>query len=156
MGWRGYVLPRLQAKYSALTASLILGVIWGLWHLPKFVTHWDTITFLWFMVDALVKSILLTWMYNGTRGSLLLVTLFHASFNTAGMMLPMSNNLTDANQNLRGLISMVEVMAGVIVVLQAGAERLSRRDPKQVEENGGAGRGQAAAVPESLPPAQAL
>lgn len=134
MGWRGYVLPRLQSKYSALAASLVLGVIWALWHLPKFVANWNTVTFLWFMVETVAKSILLTWMYNGTQGSLLLVTLFHASFNTAGVMLPMPNTMTDANQNLRGLISMLEVAAGVIVVLMAGAERLSRSQPKQVED----------------------
>jgi uncharacterized protein len=134
MGWRGYVLPRLQTKYSALTASLILGIIWSFWHLPKFVTHWDSVTFLWFIVDEIAKAILMTWMYNNTKGSLLLVTLFHASFNATGMALPVANNLTDTNMNLRAMISILEIIAAAVVVLYAGAERLSRTEPKQIQE----------------------
>lgn len=133
MGWRGYVLPRLQVKYHALTASLILAVIWAFWHIPKFVTHWDTITFLWFTVDEIAKAIFMTWMFNNTRGSLLLVTLFHASFNTAGLLLPVANNLTDTNMNMRAIISILEIIVAVIVVMYAGAERLSRTEPKQMQ-----------------------
>jgi membrane protease YdiL (CAAX protease family) len=134
MGWRGYVLPRLQAKYSALTASLILSVIWAFWHIPKFVTHWDTMTFMWFTVDEIAKAVLMTWMFNNTRGSLLLVTLFHASFNTAGLLLPIANNLTDTNMNMRAMISILEIIIAVIVVMYAGAERLSRTEPVQTQE----------------------
>lgn len=134
MGWRGYVLPRLQVKYSALTSSLILGVIWGIWHIPKFLTHWDTASFLWFMVDTMAKAVLLTWMYNNTKGSLLLVTLFHASFNTAGVVLPIANIVTDNNLAARIIIDLLEVVAAVVVVISAGAENLSRMEPKQVQE----------------------
>ena len=134
MGWRGYVLPRLQAKYNALTASLILSLIWAIWHIPKFITHWDTTTFLWFTVDEIAKAIMLTWMYNNTGGSLLLATLFHASFNTAGLLLPIANNLTDANMNMRAMISILEIGVAVAIVMYAGTERLSRTRPKQVQE----------------------
>ena len=88
IGWRGYVLPRLQAKYGALTSALILGVIWGLWHLPKYLTHWDAVSFAWFMAHTTIVSILYTWLYNGTKGSLLLVTLFHAASNATGDTTP--------------------------------------------------------------------
>lgn len=134
MGWRGYVLPRLQVKYSALTSSLILGVIWGIWHIPKFLTHWDTASFLWFMVDTMAKAVLLTWMYNNTKGSLLLVTLFHASFNTAGVVLPIANTVIDNNLGARIIIDLLEVVAAVVVVIFTGAENLSRMEPKQVQE----------------------
>jgi len=134
MGWRGYVLPRLQAKHNALIASLILAILWAFWHVPKFVTYWDTITFFWFTVDEIAKAILMTWMYNNTRGSLLLVTLFHASFNTAGLLLPIANNLTDTNMNMRAGISLLEIIAAILVVVYAGAERLSRTEPKQIQE----------------------
>lgn len=134
MGWRGYVLPRLQAKHSALIASLILAILWAFWHVPKFVTHWNTITFFWFIVDEIAKAILMTWMYNNTRGSLLLVTLFHASFNTAGLLLPIANNLTDTNMNMRAFISLLELIAAVIVVIYAGPDQLSRTESKQIQE----------------------
>lgn len=69
MGWRGYVLPRLQAKYNALASNLILAVIWALWHIPKFVTHWNIAVFVWFTVDVFalglyqrVKSSVWTWI----------------------------------------------------------------------------------------------
>ena len=96
MGWRGYVLPRLQGKYSALVSTLILSVIWALWHLPKFLPHWNAVYFAWWMGDVLAKAVLLTWMYNNTKGSLLLVTLFHASFNTAGVLLPIANTVSNS------------------------------------------------------------
>jgi membrane protease YdiL (CAAX protease family) len=134
LGWRGYVLPRLQAKYNALTATLILAIIWALWHIPKFVTHWDTGTFLWFTVDVIAKSILMTWMFNNTRGSMLLVTLFHASFNTAGVLLPVANTVTDANLNVGVIVNTLEILIAAIVVLYAGPERLSRTEPMQVQE----------------------
>ena len=134
MGWRGYVLPRLQAKHNALIASLILAILWAFWHVPKFVTHWDTVTFFWFTVDEIAKAILMTWMYNNTRGSLLLVTLFHARFNTAGLLLPVANNLTDTNMNMRAIISLLELIAAIFVVIYAGAEWLSRTEPKQIQD----------------------
>jgi uncharacterized protein len=134
IGWRGYVLPRLQAKYSALAASLILGVIWGVWHIPKFLSHWDTASFAWFMVDVLTKAVLLSWMYNSTKGSLLLVTLFHASFNTAAVLLPIANTVSDSNLGARIIINLLEVITAIVVIVSAGPERLSQTEPKQVQE----------------------
>lgn len=134
IGWRGYVLPRLQTKYSALIASLIVGVIWGLWHIPKFLPDWSTVAFGWFMVDVLAKSVLLTWMYNNTKGSLLLVTLFHASFNTAGVLLPIANTVSNSNFDARMIVDVLEVIVAMLVVMATGTERLSRTEPKQMQE----------------------
>ena len=97
IGWRGYVLPRLQVKYSALVASLIVGVIWGFWHLPKYLSHWDTITFVIFMAGITARAVLYTWLYNNTKGSLLLTTIFHASSNTGGILLPVANTAADGD-----------------------------------------------------------
>jgi membrane protease YdiL (CAAX protease family) len=86
-GWRGYALPRLQEGRTALTATLILGVIWALWHLPAFF-YKDTymamglITGLpLLLLSILAASVVFTWLYNSTRGSLLMVILFHALFD---------------------------------------------------------------------------
>jgi uncharacterized protein len=133
IGWRGYILPRLQVKYNALTASLIIGLLWGIWHIPKFLAHWDTVTFAWFMVDVMAKSVLLTWMYNNTKGSLLLVTLFHASFNTVGVFLPVANTVTDGNLNARIIITLLEVMVAVVVISQTKAKQLSLTVPRQAQ-----------------------
>jgi membrane protease YdiL (CAAX protease family) len=133
IGWRGYVLPRLQVKYTALVSTLILAVIWALWHLPKFLSHWNGIYFAWWMGDVMAKAVLLTWMYNNTKGSLLLVTLFHASFNTAGVLLPIANTVTDNNMSALVAVVLLEVIAAIIVTVFAGPSRLSRTELKQMQ-----------------------
>ncbi|MEP7190853.1 MAG: CPBP family intramembrane glutamic endopeptidase, partial [Roseiflexaceae bacterium] len=87
IGWRGFALPRLQQGHSALTATLLLGVAWALWHLPAFF-YKDTYVAMAFvtgfpllLLSILAASIVFTWLYNSTRGSLLLVILFHALFD---------------------------------------------------------------------------
>lgn len=130
MGWRGYVLPRLQAKYNALVASLIVGVIWAVWHLPKFLGTGfnDELSFVWFTIAHLALAVLYTWLYNNTHGSLLLVVLFHAAGNTTGMFLPVQFAIPG------GIMQNVEivlyVLAAVIVTLASGAARLSRTEEK--------------------------
>src|SRR3954454_6915306 len=84
LGWRGFALPRLQARHSALAASLIVGAVWGAYHLPLFLLGSPTRPFALFLPFALsctIMSIFYTWMYNGTRGSLLLAVLLHAATN---------------------------------------------------------------------------
>ncbi len=127
IGWRGYMLPRLQARHSALVSALIVGVVWGAWHLPRFLAHWDMVSFVIFVLDVFAKSIMLTWIYNGTNGSLLLVTLTHAAYNTAGVFL-------SVNAAPSVLVAILEVIAAVVIVIVAGPARLSRTQPKQVEE----------------------
>jgi len=128
------VLPRLQARYSALAASLITGVIWGLWHLPKLLNHWDWTYFALFMVDTVMKSVLLAWMYNGTKGSLLLVVLAHGLWNTAGIFLPTANTLSTAGLGAFALQAALEVIAAAVIVARSGAANLSRTELRQVQE----------------------
>jgi membrane protease YdiL (CAAX protease family) len=72
IGWRGYALPRLQAGRSALSASFILGAIWGSWHLPLYFTgqaERPLGLFPLFVVAVIALSVILTWVYNGTGGA---------------------------------------------------------------------------------------
>jgi membrane protease YdiL (CAAX protease family) len=134
IGWRGYVLPRLQTKSSALVSSLIIGVIWGLWHYPYYLAPgWDTSAFGWLILGAIPNSILFTWLYNNTRGSLLLLTLFHASINTAGAFLPILNFAGgfDGTELIIQIALTSLVAIGVIVIY--GPEQLSRKESKQVQ-----------------------
>jgi membrane protease YdiL (CAAX protease family) len=90
-GWRGYVLPRFQAKWSALVSSLVLGLIWAPWHIQAFFipglplyqrNFWEYAPWVIFM------SIFITWIFNNTKGSVLAAALFHASMNTPVVLLP--------------------------------------------------------------------
>lgn len=133
IGWRGYVLPRLQAKYSALTSTLILGVIWGFWHLPKYLSHWNTVSFAWFMVHTMAYAVILTWLYNNTKGSLLLVAISHASSNTAGVFMPMANTVSSENMGAYIIFVLLEVITAVMIIIVTGTERFSRTEPMQAQ-----------------------
>ena len=81
-GWRGYALPRLQAKFNALTSSIILGIIEGFWHYPLIIigSWWqDSIIELlfWFILSITLR----TWIYNNVNGNLLAMMLFHGMGN---------------------------------------------------------------------------
>lgn len=83
-GWRGFALPLLQRRYSALTASLILGTIWGCWHLPAFFLIGPPYTlnvFPVYFIQALSLAIIMTALYNATGGNVLIAFLFHWQFH---------------------------------------------------------------------------
>jgi membrane protease YdiL (CAAX protease family) len=129
VGWRGFALPRMQARWSALQSSAVLGVIWGLWHIPLFLTLGTPnaqLPFLGFMLNVMSQAILLTWMFNSTRGSLLLCQLFHQSGNAwAAALIPVPD--VAALWMYWVLNSLVAI--GVIVVY--GSARLSRQPVEQ-------------------------
>ena len=90
-GWRGYALDRMQNGQNAVVASLVLGFFWGMWHLPLFFIEGTTqeVIPLWqFILQIMVLSVLFTWLYNNTAGSLLVAILFHTIGNTTAALLP--------------------------------------------------------------------
>jgi membrane protease YdiL (CAAX protease family) len=87
-GWRGFVLPRLQARYNALWSSILLSIIWAAWHIPLFLyrpnyTGMELSGIAGWMLSLVTGSILLTWLYNSTAGSILIVSIFHATIDVA-------------------------------------------------------------------------
>jgi membrane protease YdiL (CAAX protease family) len=133
IGWRGYVLPRLQARHSALVASLILGVIWALWHVPKFLAPGNSSSFGLFFVRVVIEAVLYTWLYNNTKGSLLMTTLAHASANTAGVFLPIANTVSGSDTQTLEIQIVIDAVVVIAVVAFAGATNLSRSVPKQTQ-----------------------
>lgn len=98
LGWRGYLLDRLQENYNALASSLILGVLWSLWHLPTFFIRGSyqaslgigTPAFWWFFAGIIPLTFVFTWIYNNTNRSTLAVILFHAMVNFTGELFTLS------------------------------------------------------------------
>lgn len=85
-GWRGFALPHLQKDRSAASATLILALLWATWHLPAFFfrdTYVDlgVLGFPLFAFMMIFSTMTFTWLYNSTRGSVLIVIVFHAVFN---------------------------------------------------------------------------
>lgn len=86
LGWRGYALPRLQSRFSALPATLLLAGIWMTWHVPVFVfptTVFENTPLVPYMVIGVASAVVYTWLYNSTRGSILIAMLLHGSGNLA-------------------------------------------------------------------------
>jgi uncharacterized protein len=83
-GWRGFALPHLQIKHTPLQASFILGVFWAIWHLPLFGVEFRPAQYIPFLLALFAATVLITWIYNHTRGSILLPMMFHAMVNTIG------------------------------------------------------------------------
>lgn len=84
LGWRGFLLPRLLSSYRAVPASLILGFGWWLWHLPLLWTAGAAMEAqpLWLLLaDLMAKSLIFTYVFLGTQGSILMAILLHASTN---------------------------------------------------------------------------
>jgi membrane protease YdiL (CAAX protease family) len=91
IGWRGYALPRLTESIGLSAASVLLGVIWAVWHLPLFVlpnTGSEGQSFPLYVSHVTAVSIAMAWLYWKTDGSLLLVMLMHASINNTSEFIP--------------------------------------------------------------------
>jgi membrane protease YdiL (CAAX protease family) len=92
LGWRGYALGRLQTRWNALTSSLIVGLVWALWHLPLFMMvgtsqHELGLPFIGFLIKMIASSILYTWLYNNTKQSLWSAILLHWLYTYAAQVL---------------------------------------------------------------------
>ncbi len=126
--WRASLLPRLQGRYSALVASLLVGLVQGFWHLPfAFVRgHYVQVIGLPAMVlQSVAMSIVFTWVYNNTRGSLLLVAVFHAAYDAL-------SQLQAADARLLYINIGVWCLAAVIVIAGFGWRHLSRKSDTEL------------------------
>lgn len=130
-GWRGFALPKLQARIGALYAGLLIGVIWGLWHLPFFIfpegaSVIGNIPFVWYLPLVTAWSVLFTWIYNNTNGSVLMMILFHAAINTTLGSLGL---FQITSEGARPLLLNVVLTWGVVAIIAAvfGVAQLSRK-----------------------------
>ena len=132
-GWRGFLLPRLQARHNALVSGLIVGVTWATWHIPLFFIKGTSqyaqgldagrlTAILAYAVFVTIQSVQFTWLFNNTKGSVLLATVFHGASNTWG-------GYIDVYRSHFGgilVLAALSVLITAIIVPLAGANDLSR------------------------------
>lgn len=118
--WRGFALDRLQARHSPLKASLLLGLVWSLWHVPLFfipgtfqyeIIGVGTPAFWLFFASLAAETILMSWIYSHTGRSILSAILFHFMSNFTGEFFELSGPA----RVFRGLLTV-----GVAAVVAAG------------------------------------
>jgi membrane protease YdiL (CAAX protease family) len=132
--WRGIALPRLQTRHNALVASLILSVPWLFFHLPlvfKVGSSQSETSFFSYAIGMVATTILFTFLYNNTRGSLLPVWILHASMNTWTQIF--SINSSAPNPVLDWTLTGVLVAFAIVVVAVYGAQSLSRANARITE-----------------------
>src|ERR687890_203415 len=136
-GWRGFALPRLQSLHGPLLGTLILGPLWALWHLPLFFTPWNTLTtsnVVVFVLATTCFAIMYTWVFNNTKGSVLIAILIHASFNASvtGIVAPLFPAPILEDYGLLPILGGFGALAVVLVALTRG--RLGYQHYQQEEE----------------------
>ena len=128
-GWRGYALPRLQRTRPATSATLILAILWAGWHIPALFyrdtyTELGLLAFPMLLVSLIFAAMLFTWLYNSTRGSLLLVILFHAVFNWL--------SVSEAGGQFVAVLMTVPVIGWALYVVRRYGPENASPLPKQV------------------------
>jgi uncharacterized protein len=125
LGWRGYALPLLQRDRPALSAALLLGLVWAAWHLPELLSdptgQRPPIPFL---LMVLAQSVLLAWLYNSS-GSVPICMVFHAAFNTSGALV-FPALLGPDYLTLWWTVALLHVLAALVVIAVAWPLRLAR------------------------------
>jgi membrane protease YdiL (CAAX protease family) len=121
IGWRGFALPRLQERYGVPTTVAVLGVMETVFHLPIFFNNGPSeaggqngTPFGAFLASSVLAVFLFVWLYDHTRGSLLMATLFHASMNAWSNILPFP--ATSASFFWLLTVAQLAVVAIVLVV----------------------------------------
>lgn len=140
MGWRGYLLPRMQERRSALGSSIIVGIVWAAWHAPLWwvpgaaLPTWTAVgpasVGLW-GARVVAVAVLFTWIYNNTGGSLFVAVLFHTMTNATGrIIMPLFAGHPDEFFVRIGFVEAVLYAAvAVAIVLLFGPKQLRRKPP---------------------------
>ena len=121
LGWSGYVIDPMQVRWSALQASLILGVVGVVWHIvPLLLIHRSSTWIAWWCLYAVAARILIVWLYNNTGKSVFAAALFHATLNLTFMLFPVDGSHFD--MRLGGLVM---AFAAAIVTVAWGPKTLA-------------------------------
>lgn len=117
-GWRGYAQQPLQERYGVIKASLLIGVVWGLWHLPLWVfpEGQSEYSFPAFVLMTTGVSLVYAYLYNASGQKLIIALFFHAMWNTASPLFPFLHQLDGVPQTGFWVFAVVSALAGLIAV----------------------------------------
>jgi membrane protease YdiL (CAAX protease family) len=127
LGWRGFALPRLQRRFSALISSLILGFYWGIWHIPSWIISGSPFTIestIFFIATTILNSIIITCIYNNTKGSIFLVSIHHWSENVWSQYVVSYLGLISW-EALGWIRTPITGVIAIFLIIFLGSERLS-------------------------------
>ena len=134
-GWRGYAQEPLQEKMGVIPASLVIGVIWGFWHLPLWFMAGDlhsAYSFFAFVMMTTSLSIVYAWLYNASGKKLIVVIFFHAMNNTAAPLIPFLHGIEGKPESAYWIYAAVNVIFGVIFAYVLIKESKRKKDGIQV------------------------
>lgn len=126
-GWRGFALPLLQEKFSALNASLILGLVWGIWHFPGYLIGVGVplyMPFIMFLLWVIAATILMTWVHNHTQ-NVLMAVLMHSAANATFNYLPLLPEFVGQLTSF-SVFLVVLLAVTIFVIFRFGPKRLMR------------------------------
>lgn len=122
LGWQGYAIDRLQNRWSALAASVVLGTIWATWHIVPLIQLGRTpIQIASQCMDMIATRILIVWIWNNTGKSVFAAALYHAMYNVSTLLLPNYGLGYDPTAT-----SILVVIAAATVTFLWGPEKLAR------------------------------
>lgn len=128
VGWRGFALPKLRKTISPLPASILLGLIWAVWHVPKLISEGttDVSSFIVMVGFGVLLSLFLTWIYENTNGSVTLAILAHAAFNSSIFAID-AEVLTKIGYNKPSIIYLILLVALIALIVSYSGRELKRQ-----------------------------
>ncbi len=133
-GWRGYALDRLQSRWDAFVSSLIIGVLWATWHLPMFLSngfpHFQNhLPFGQLFITLITASIIITWLQNNCKGSLVPAFIIHSFINFSGEVLPLIEKNKEAVGDYTAwmIVNVLLIITSIFILLIWGKKKLVRK-----------------------------
>jgi len=132
LGWCGYVIDPLQAKWGALQAAILLGLFWVFWHyLPLFQVGRSAAWIAWWSIGSVALRVIIVWLYNNTGKSVFAAAFFHMTINLTWQLFPVNGSYYDP-----AITTLILVCVAAIVVAVWGARSLSKSRMPLIRQGG--------------------